>query len=78
MLEDVYFVLGGELCRCQSCEVRHAYFGRFTLPLGKAHPTANADDTITFHLAAIAILGGIITCLAIALLTLRHFHRWPF
>jgi hypothetical protein len=74
MLENLYFVLGGDLCRCQSCEVRHVYLGRFVLPLG--NPSANDENS--FRLATIAIFGGIIACLVIALFTLRHFRRWPF
>ena len=77
-LENLYFVLGGELCRCQNCESRQAYLGRFVLPLSKPTPVRDANDPRNFQLATIAIFGGIVACLVIALLTLRRFHRWPF
>lgn len=78
MLEELYFVLGGELCRCQNCEARHVFLGRFVLPLGKTNPVTNANDATSLWLVTLAIFGGIITCLAIALFTLSRFHRWPF
>jgi hypothetical protein len=78
MLEDFYFIVGGELCRCQNCEARHAFFRRFTLPLGKTDPVMNTNDATNLWLITGAIVGGIVACLVIAILTLRRFHRWPF
>jgi len=77
-LEDLYTVLGGDLCRCQNCEARFALFPRFTLPLGKTNQAGEIIKPTNVWLATAAIFGGIVACLLIALEVLRYFHRWPF
>jgi hypothetical protein len=76
-LEDICFVLGGELWRCLNCEARQVFLWGFALPVRKTNP-AEAYDGISTGLVIFAIVGGILTCLMIALYTLRRFHRWPF
>lgn len=74
-LQDLYVVLGGDLCRCQNCEARHAFVGPFVLRLGQSYPV---KDVTNFWLVAVAIFLGLGVCLAVALLILRSFHRLPF
>jgi hypothetical protein len=74
-LQDLYVVLGGDLCRCKSCEARHAFVGPFVLRLRQSYPVNEATN---FWLVGVAILFGIATSLAVALLILRRFHRLPF
>lgn len=75
ILQDLYVVLDGDLCRCQSCEARHAFVGPFVLWLAQSYPL---NDDTNFWLVAVAIFLGIAVCLAVALLILRRFHRFPF
>jgi hypothetical protein len=74
-LQDLYVVLGGELCRCRNCEARHAFVGPFVLRLGQSYPV---KDTTNFWWVGVAIFLGIAVCLAVAVLILRRFHRFPF
>ena len=78
ILEDLYSVLGGDLCRCQNCEARFALFRRFTLRLGRTNQAGEVIKTTNLWLVAAAIFGGIVVCLLVALEILRQFHRWPF
>jgi hypothetical protein len=68
--------VGAGLYRCQNCEARHAFLGTYSLPL-KNWGSIKKDE-IRLWPAMIAICGGVFACLAIAILTLRRFHRWPF
>src|SRR5258708_442209 len=74
-LQDLYIVLGGELCRCQNCEARHALLGPFALRLGQPY---GVNDETNFWLVGIAIFVGITVCLMVAFLILRKFNRLPF
>ena len=75
VVQDLYVVLGGELCRCQNCEARHVFLGPFALRLGQTYPV---QDETNFWLVAVAIFVGIAVCLMVAFLILRRFHRLPF
>jgi hypothetical protein len=70
--ENVLFVLGAAMYRCELCEMRYAYFRKLAFPLRR-----NTDDA-TAKIIAFALSGGVLVCFAIALWTLRRFHRWPF
>jgi predicted membrane-bound spermidine synthase len=70
--EELLFVLGSDLRRCSACDARHAYLGNLTFSLPKA-----AVDNPNLHLVMFAIVFGIIVCIAIAIWTLKRFHRWP-
>lgn len=72
MREQVLFVLGGSLYRCQNCEIRHARLHKWTISLGDPR-----EDNMPYVVAA-AIFGGLVACVAVAIWTLRHAHRWPF
>ena len=74
-LQDLYVVLGGDLCRCQSCEARHAFVGPFVLRLRQSYPV---NEAANFWLVGVAIFLGSAVCLAVALVILRRFHRFPF
>ena len=76
-LQDLCVVLGGELCRCQNCEARHAFLGPFTLRLVQSYSVDNHDET-NFRIVVSAIFGGIAVCLTVAFMILRRFHRLPF
>jgi len=76
-LQDLCFVLGGEFCRCQNCEVRHAFLGPFTFRLGQSYPVDNHDET-NFRIVASAICVGIAVCSTVAFMILRRFHSLPF
>jgi hypothetical protein len=52
--------------------MRYAYFRKLAFPLRR-----NTDDA-TAKIIAFALSGGVLVCFAIALWTLRRFHRWPF
>jgi len=73
LLEDLCFVLGGEIRRCHSCDVRHAYLGALVLEAAKTQ-----GDNRGMQIVTAAIVGGTIACLVIAVWLLRRFHRWPF
>ncbi len=75
-LQDLCFVLGGELCRCQNCEARHAFLGPITLRLGQSYPVDNHDET-NFRIVATAISVGVAVCSTVAFMILRRFHHLP-
>lgn len=70
--EQILFLLGASHYRCRRCQARHARLGSVTIRLGD--PTKDK----TTYVAAAAIVGGLITCLAVVLWALRRAHRWPF
>lgn len=71
--EDILFVLGASLYRCQNCELRYAHLRHWTISLRDPR-----NDDKTPYVVAIAIVGGLMACFAVALWTLRRAHRWPF
>ena len=77
--EDMAFLLGTEIFRCAVCECRFIGFLGLTLVSPGFDPDAPKDSGGgAFKFAWFAIFGGFLSCLAIALWTLRKFHRWPF
>jgi hypothetical protein len=70
--ENMLFLLGAGIIRCSSCEIRQAVWKGFRMPL-------STDETDNAYLLTFASVGGgLLFCLAIALLMLRRAHRWPF
>jgi uncharacterized protein (DUF983 family) len=70
--EGVLFLLGASILRCSSCEIRQAAWKNFRMQM-------NADETdSTFVVVFASLACGLLICVAIALWTLRHAHRWPF
>jgi membrane associated rhomboid family serine protease len=77
--EDLAFVLGTEIFRCAACESRFIGLLGFNFASPGFGPDAGKDSSgRAFKVAWFAIIGGFLTCVAIALWTLRKFHRWPF
>ena len=78
-LEDLVFVLGGDIGRCEFCGARFLCFRRFRLP-SPAHRgySLNSAGDGGFVIAWVAISAGVLASLGIALSILRKFHRWPF
>ena|SRR5271154_3919013 len=75
ILQEVGVMIGGDLCRCQSCEARHISWGPFALRLSEPY---HGNDGVNFQLVGGAILAGIVACLTVAFVILRRFHRLPF
>jgi len=74
--EDFVVILGGDIVRCAPCESRFVSFLRFNIPASNYDGYSNTGDG--FAVVWFAILGGSLSCLGLALWTLRKFHRWPF
>ena len=72
--EQVLFVLGASLARCPRCSARQASIGHAILPLH----SKEYELELGFRLMPYAFAAGFLGCLAIAVWTLRRFHRWPF
>jgi hypothetical protein len=71
--ETFLFVFGGELLRCTRCKFRYASFKQLSIPLNPPPAKKHA-----FRDVAILISSGVLMWMAIALLMLHRFRRWPF
>jgi hypothetical protein len=70
-VEQLLFVLGATISRCHACSVRNLYFAGLEIP-AKERRDRSAE------IALFSIVAGILTCMTIAFLVLRKFHRLPF
>ncbi len=71
--EALAVILGGEIRRCHFCDARFICFRQFSM-----QSQAKVADNASLAIVWLALFSGIVTCLVIALWTLRRFHRWPF
>jgi hypothetical protein len=69
--ENVAFVVGFAIRRCQACETRFICTSQVTIP-----SRVKANYTVVD--ISLALFGGLMTCLGVALWILHRFHRWPF
>ena len=72
--EQLLFVLGASIARCPQCNARQALLRTLTIPLH----SKDSELDLGLRLLPYAFVAGVLTCIAIALWTLRRFHRWPF
>jgi hypothetical protein len=78
MVEELYFILGGELYRCGNCEARFAHVGRRIVALQHLDGSGKKIGSSGSWVVTATIIAGLILCLLIGLAILHYFNRWPF